>query len=127
MGKSRGISWSLKAAIAAFGVVLAQGAAPAMAATYSYQLSNPQLQHLFPNAADTTMPSFYAGQSGFPQTLEQSILLYTKQSLDNDGIKGNDGAANICGLIGAIAVLVGLFGGSSTFRLILVGVVLLIA
>ncbi len=59
--------------------------APAAADT-TYQLTNPQLIHLFPNAADPAMPSFYANQAGFPQTLAQSIQLYTQQSLANDGI-----------------------------------------
>lgn len=102
MEKSRGISWSLKAAIAACGILLAQGVAAA--ATYSYPLSNPQLQHLFPNAADSTMPSFYAGQSGFPQTLEQSILLYTKQSLDNDGIKYSSVSVTVDGNSASVAI-----------------------
>lgn len=83
----RGFAWWHKAAAVLCAMVWLQGAVFAAGSVYSYQLSNEQLQHLFPNAADATMPAFYAGQSGFPQTLAQSILLYTRQSLDNDGIK----------------------------------------
>jgi hypothetical protein len=54
--------------------------------TVTYSLSNDQLPHLFPNRADPALPAFYQTQSGIPATLEQSIRLYTRQSLKNDGL-----------------------------------------
>lgn len=81
------VSWLLKAAATCCGVLLLHGAAFAASFTHSYTLSNEQLPHLYPNAADTTMPPFYAAQKNFPQTLAQSIQIYTEQSLTNDGIK----------------------------------------
>ncbi|MBS4098310.1 MAG: hypothetical protein KGZ83_15920 [Sulfuricella sp.] len=89
MAMNRRLGNFLKTAAACCGVLLLQGSVFAAGSAYSYTLSNPQLQHLYPNAADTTMPSFYANQKSFPQTLAQSIQLYTQQSLVNDGIQGN--------------------------------------
>lgn len=54
--------------------------------TITYTLNNANLQHLFPNTADPTLPPFYQAQSGIPATLEQSVQLYTQQSLKNDGL-----------------------------------------
>lgn len=76
----------LRGIAAACGLLLMQGGAAVADWNYRFHISNEQLLHLYPNAADPTMPSFYTGQSGFPQTLEDSILLYTKSSLKNDGI-----------------------------------------
>lgn len=85
--QNKGKRW-LRGAAAVCGVmVLAQSAVCVAASTYRFKLSSEQLQHLYPNAADGTMPAFYASQPGFPQTLQQSIQLYTQQSLTNDGIK----------------------------------------
>lgn len=60
--------------------------------TYSFSVSHPQLEHLYPNAADPTMPSYYYGQTSgkypFPQTLADSIKIYTSESMKNDGING---------------------------------------
>lgn len=55
------------------------------------------------------------------------LLLQGCHMMDNDGSSGDDGIARICGIIGVIAVLVGLFGRGNTFRLVLVGAVLIIA
>ena len=54
-------------------------------------------------------------------------LLQGCVALNNDGLKSTDGAAIICGVLGTICVLVGLFSHGNTVRLILVGAILIIA
>ncbi|MDO8505152.1 MAG: hypothetical protein Q7S48_01035 [bacterium] len=54
-------------------------------------------------------------------------LLQACHTMDNDGSSSDDGIAMICGVIGVIAVLVGLFGRGNTVRAVLVGVALIIA
>lgn len=54
-------------------------------------------------------------------------LLQGCMVLNNDGLKSTDGAAGICGVLGVICVLAGLFSHGNTVRLILVGAILIIA
>ena len=54
-------------------------------------------------------------------------LLQACVMMNNDGYKPDDGIADICGVIGVIAVAVGLFSRGNTVRLILVGAILIIA
>lgn len=55
------------------------------------------------------------------------LLLQGCYIMDHDGSPGDDGIATICGVIGVIAVLVGLSSKGNTVRLILVGAILIIA
>lgn len=99
-----GVGWLLKGIAVWCSIVLLQCAAVAAGHTHSYQLSNGQLQHLYPNAADSSMPPFYANQPGFPQTLAESIQRYTKQSLANDGIKYSDVSVTVSGNTATVTI-----------------------
>lgn len=72
------------------GCATSQARDEAATQTYSFPLTSPVLEHLYPNAADPTMPAYYHNQDSgpipFPQTLADSIKVYTNESLKNDGI-----------------------------------------
>ena len=52
-------------------------------------VSDPNLIHYYPNAQDPAMPAYYKAKTGFPQTLQQSILQFTQASLQRDGLKAD--------------------------------------
>ncbi len=67
----------------------------------SYTLKSDDLKHFFPNAEDPInatfnkgLPPFYPMQDNFPQTLEDSIIRFTKSSLDRDQIPYRDVSVN---------------------------------
>lgn len=73
------------------GIALAAGlclpalASNAGAGEVSFVLDSPDLAKFYPNAADPSLPAYYAQQPDFPKTLQASIYQFTSSSLSNDG------------------------------------------
>jgi hypothetical protein len=78
---------AMRLAVLAFGTALgALMPSAAQAGSVTITLDNPNLSQFYPNAQDPTMPGYYVAMKGFPQTLQQSILQFTKASVGRDGI-----------------------------------------